>query len=302
METTGVKTHQIAVYVQCDCCKDTDELEWLIGVEHKVAITPEGAADPLPSLVAPVEVTDASIDTAIVAFDTLMPGYEDILVATVQQMSVSDVLQTVSKGNWVWNQATMRYRNTDSGTVITENTLIELRDELVDKWRERVISLSDDLASGRLTVQEWTLAMKREVSNVFSSEYMLAKGGRNAMFQADLDTLGSVLTQQNRFLQEFAKTVQAGDLSQAQIGARSELYMESATQAHERGKAARHGVSLPEYPGDGNQICRSRCRCRWDIDETDDAFLATWLLNVAAAHCNSCLANAAKWAPFTVRK
>ena len=173
---------------------------------------------------------------------------------------------------------------------------------MIDSWRGRVQDLADDLVTGKLTVQEWTLGMRREVSNIFSSEYMLAKGGRNAIFQADLDAIGEMLTTQYTFLQNFAEEVRTGSLSQAQIAARSELYLDSATQSHERGKAARHGVTLPYYPGDGSQICRARCRCRWDIDETDDEFLCTWLLNHAKKHCDTCLENAANNKPLIIAK
>ena len=95
------------------------------------------------------------------------------------------------------------------------------------------------------------------VSNIFSSQYLLAKGGRNAMFQADLDAIGEMLRTQYTFLQNFAEDVRAGELSQAQIAARSELYLDSSTQSHERGKAGRHGLVLPQYPGTATRfVCR----------------------------------------------
>ena len=299
----GVARHrQININVtpvyECSCC---GEKHVHLDIEQKVAITPDGALDPLP-VIGTVSVSASTLDTAIAVFDELFEEYEDMLVASVVNMSVTDVLDTVDRGDWEWNQSTHRYRNTQTNRVITENTLIGLRDNLVESWRGRVQSLADDLVAGRLTIQEWTFAMRREVSNIFSSEYLLAKGGRNAIFQADLDAIQEMLTTQYSFLQNFAEEVRAGDLSQAQIAARAELYMESATQSHERGKAARHGLVLPQYPGDGSQICGARCKCRWDIDETDDEYLCTWLLNALPKHCDSCLSNAATWKPLIIPK
>ena len=274
---------------KCDCKGRKD---YTLNVRHKVAITPDGADDPLP-VIGTVAVNAAALDTAIEVFDELFEDYEDMLVAAVANMSVSDVLDTVDRGDWQWNQSTKRYRNTESGRIITENTLIGMRDDLVDNWRVRVQDLADDLVEGRLTVQEWTLRMRREVSNIFSDEYLLAKGGRNAMFQYDIDALSDMIRSQHGFLQNFAEEVRAGDLSKAQISARSELYMESATQAHERGKGSRHDILLPYYPADGSQICRSRCKCRWDIDESEEEVTARWLLSVQSTHCDTCLSNAA---------
>ena len=287
----NIKKHE-----PCPCC---GQKHFDVNIHRKVSIIPDGALDPLPAI-GTATVSATTLDTAIAVFDEVFDDYADLLVASVVNMSVSDVLDTVSKGDWQWNQITKRYRNIGTNSVITENTLIGLRDNLTEAFRPRVQSLADDLVNGRLTIQEWTLNMRREVSNLFSNQYLMAKGGRNAMFQPDLDAIREMLATQNGFLQNFAEDVRAGELSQAQIAARSELYVESGTQAHERGKASRYGITLPEYPADGSQICRSRCKCRWDIDDSGDEVLATWLLNVAASHCDSCLSNAANWAPYVV--
>ena len=282
----------------CPCCQ---QKHFDIHIHQKVSIIPDGALDPIPA-VGTVATSATTLDNAIVVFNELFDEYEDLLVASVVNMSVSDVLDTIDQGDWQWNQATHRYRNLETNRILTENTLIGLRDEMIDTWRNRVQGLADDLVDGKLTVQQWTLQMRREVSSLFSDEYMLARGGRNAMLQADLDALSQMITTQYGFLQNFAEDVRAGNLSKAQIAARSELYLDSGTQSHERGKAARYGLTLPTYPGDGSQICRARCRCRWDIQETDDEFLATWLLNVAVTHCDTCLGNAATYKPLSIPK
>ena len=123
--------------------------------------------------------------------------------------------------------------------------------------------------------------MRREVFSVFADEYMLAKGGWNAMYPADIDALTLILNEQYSHLQGFATDVSDGTLSKSQISARSELYMGSATQAHERGKARRHNLILPAYPADGSQICRSNCKCKWIIREDDEMGCD---VGVSAAH------------------
>ena len=122
------------------------------------------------------------------------------------------------------------------------------------------------------------------------------------MFQTDLDALSEIIKEQFDFLQQFGEEVRAGNLSAKQITARSELYMEASTRACEQAKAASFDIELPEYPADGNQICKARCRCRWEIEEKKDTIEAFWMLNVAAKHCDSCLSNAARWAPYTIEK
>ena len=79
---------------------------------------------------------------------------------------------------------------------ITERKLIGIRDLLIDLWLERVQTLALQLSIGALTIQEWVLSMRREVFSVFADEYMLAKGGWNAMYPADIDALTLILNEQ----------------------------------------------------------------------------------------------------------
>ena len=178
--------------------------------------------------------------------------------------------------------------------------MLRLRDDFIDLKRDTFSSLTDDLINSRITVQEWLLDMRKRVRDAHSAHYMLARGGRNAMFQDDLDILSDTIKAQFDYLQKFGEEVRAGNLSAKQITARSEMYIESAKSSHERAKAAGYDIVLPEYPADGSQICGARCRCRWEINDNGDAIEAFWRMNTATKHCDTCLANAAKWAPYTV--
>ena len=278
----------------CSCC---GKRQIDLSIAQKVSITPDGANSELPP-VGEVELTDAALTVAIGIFDDVMLGYETLLIADVINMAATDILETLTGSDWVWNQETKRYRNTETGETLTENKQNQLRDTLVDLWMERVRLMAEWLASGELTIQEWTLGMRREITNVFADEYMMAKGGWNAMYQEDVNTLADLIFQQFGYLQDFAEVVKQGELSKAQIGARSELYTESATQSFERGRARRHGIILPAYPADGSQICQSRCRCRWSVKETEERVDAFWQLDPQAVHCDTCLANAEAWNPY----
>ena len=279
-----------------ECGSETDG-------ERAATISPDGSEDPLPVVPSNFAVTAAFLESAIDAFEDVMPSdYKNLLNAQVTGMTQTDAIETVKKGDWVWNQLTKRYRNSKTKKTVSSNTALQLRDDLIDLKRDTFSDLTDDLINSRITVQEWLLDMRKRVRDVNSAQYMLARGGRNAMFQTDLDALSEIIKEQFDYLQKFGEEVRAGNLSANQITARSELYMESSTRSHEQAKAASYDIELPEYPADGNQICKARCRCRWEIDEKKDTIEAFWLLNVAAKHCDTCLSNAAKWAPYTIQK
>ena len=286
---------------ECLCCPPGQEcVENDRSGDRAATISPDGSEDPLPVVPSNFAMTAAYLETAIEAFEDAFSDYKNLLNARVTGMTQTDAIETVKKGDWIWNQLTKRYRNSKTKKTITSNTMLRLRDDFLDEMRLPLSSLTDDLINSRITVQEWLLDMRKRVRNAHSAEYMLARGGRNAMFQTDLDALAEIVREQFDFLQKFGQEVRAGNLSASQISSRAEMYMEAATRSHEQAKAASYDIVLPEYPADGSQICKSRCRCRWEINVLEDKVEAYWLMNVSAKHCDSCIGNAAKWAPYVV--
>ena len=285
---------------ECLCCPPGQACVENDREDNRAAtISPDGSDQPLPAVPNNFEVTAVFLESAIDSFEDVMSDYKNLLNARVTGMTQTDAIDTVKKGDWVWNQLTKRYRNAKTKKTISSNTVLRLRDDFVDEMRD-FSKLTDDLINSRITVQEWVHDMRKRVRDVNSAQYMLARGGRNAMFQTDLDALSEIITEQYDFLQKFGEEVRAGNLSASQIKARSELYMESTTRSHEQAKAASYDIELPAYPADGSQICKARCRCRWEINVLEDKIEAYWLLNVAAKHCDTCFSNAAKWAPYVI--
>ena len=215
--------------------------------QRAATISPDGSEDPLPVVPSKFEVTAAFLESAIEAFEEELTDYKNLLNARVTGMTQTDAIDTVKKGDWIWNQLTKRYRNSKTKKTVTSNTILRLRDDFLDLKRGTFSSLTDDLINSRITVQEWLLDMRKRVRDVNAAEYMLARGGRNAMFQTDLESLATLISQQFDYLQQFGEDVRAGKLSAKQITARSEMYIESATAAHEKGKAASFDIELPEY-------------------------------------------------------
>ena len=103
----------------CACC---GKKHFHLHVHKKVAITPDGALDPLP-VIGTINVSASTLDTAIAVFDELFDDYEDMLVASVTKMSVTDVLDTVSQ--WRLGMASEYaplLRNTSTNTAISPRT------------------------------------------------------------------------------------------------------------------------------------------------------------------------------------
>ena len=130
----------------------------------------------MPVVPSDFEVTAVFLESAIESFEDALSDYKHLLNAKVTGMTQTDAIETVKKGDWVWNQLTKRYRNSKTKKTVTSNTVLQLRDDFVDAMRD-FSKLTDDLVNSRITVQEWVFEMRKRVRDVHSAEYMLARGG-----------------------------------------------------------------------------------------------------------------------------
>jgi hypothetical protein len=203
---------------------------------------------------------------------------------------------------WVWDDRSKRYRNTESGRFISQRTAIKLRDAYTAGKVADADRLSRRLVNRQVSVQEWTLEMRRQIKDAYVNQYMLARGGRNNMTQEDWGRVGGLIHGQYHYLNGFARDIDQGKLSEGQIRTRSRMYINGSTRAFERAKSDSLGVPvLDQYPGDGRTVCRTNCQCHLDYKELEDHWEITWVLG-EAEHCPDCQDLSKEWAPLVVQK
>lgn len=203
---------------------------------------------------------------------------------------------------WAYDKRAHVYRDLTTGRFIGQKGMVALRDRYTDTMMKNVASLAHDLSAGKITSDEWLLAMRQTVKSTFVDQYVLGRGGRNMMSQRDWGRVGQMIRVQYDYLQKFYHDVVKKDLTEAQIAVRAGLYIESSTQAFEKGRVEDFGIVLPEYPADGHQNCKARCRCHWQIEDVGNAWHAYWVLEPSAVHCDTCLGNSKKWSPLIIQK
>lgn len=217
---------------------------------------------------------------------------------------------------WIWDEATHRYRNAETGRFIGYKTMVGLRDRFVDAQKKRAGALADQLASGAIDVYDWQRAMEDEIKTTYIDQYILGHGGRNTMTPSDWGRLGAETRKQYGYLGRFTQQVLAGELTDEEgnlkpdaLRARAELYIEGSTGAYERGRALGMGLpELPAYPGDGSTDCLVACRCSWRIEEVhdDDGHLigwdCYWQAEGDAGTCATCGERARTWNPLRIMR
>lgn len=199
-----------------------------------------------------------------------------------------------------WDKDLRRYRDADSGRFVRESAVRTARQGIIDRANTEVDALASRLQAGTISVEDWTRSMRDVVKRTTIDQYLLGRGGRNAMTQADWGRIGYRLREQYGYLQRFAQAVDAGQLSDAQIAARAKLYVSATWSTFDRAKGAAWNIRLPAHPGDGSTKCRGNCRCSWRIVADKDAgiIMATWKLDSGAEHCDDCRSNAERWSPL----
>lgn len=206
---------------------------------------------------------------------------------------------------WLWNQAQRLYRKLRGTRLLNRiRPSAAQRDRFIVQYRRAggTDKLIDQLFEGAMDHQQWTLAMRQEIKSMHIAQYLAARGGREAMTQADWGRLGGVLRHQFAFLQRFEQDLIDGKLSAGQAKVRAGMYINNSGQSYERAKAVSRGLpDMPAYPKDGQTICLANCGCEWVYEETGEEWLCTWTLG-ATEHCPDCLDNAATWNPYVVAK
>lgn len=225
-----------------------------------------------------------------------------VLLDLLSDTDLQWVIKAADRPKWTYDSKSHRYRD-DRGRFIGPKQMADIRDAFIDRERERAIPLAERLVKGDITVNQWVLEMRDRIKTSFIDEYLLGRGGRRSMTQADWGRIGQMLRQQYRFLNGFASEIKAGNMTAGQIGTRAGMYFGAARSAYEVGRGIAMGdLRLPYYPADGNTVCLTNCHCRWDIVDKGTEWWCYYRLDAAAENCPDCQKRAADASPLVVQK
>ena len=206
---------------------------------------------------------------------------------------------------WGWLKSAFAFVSNLTGKILGKSGERALVNSTCDGAIVNVDIITERLLSDQIDVNTWLTQVRAELKNIYIQQYLLGIGGKWQLTQADYGSIGGMLGEQYKYLQNFAREIAAGNLSPGQIKRRIAMYANSCREGFGRGRARAHGIpdgALPAYPGDGRScLGMTNCACFWDIKEDDDRWNCYWTLG-AAEHCSLCLDHAKTWNPYVVMK
>ena len=208
-----------------------------------------------------------------------------------------------------WSESAKRYRDLETGRFVPRETVLSYVEASIEATSSATASLAEYVAGDVLSPGDWRLLMRREIKDEYVRQYVLGKGGVAQMTQADWGSIGGMLKEQYGYLDDFARQVAQGTLSEAQIRARAQMYIRSAREAYERAHSRVadaagmdevawvlnwNAENCPDcqdyadmgwqrvdddpyngaYPGSGHTVCLTNCRCHleWRSSQTGESW------------------------------
>lgn len=139
---------------------------------------------------------------------------------------------------WQWNAGAKRYQDAESKRFISASSAVDLRDHYLDMQRQAMADLAKRVSAGEISIGQWEREMRIASRETFTASFAYGRGGRQAMTSADRVQLGELITGQHTYLNGFARDLQVGAMSPAQVEARAQLYANAGVLAAESGQAA----------------------------------------------------------------
>lgn len=191
-----------------------------------------------------------------------------------------------------WDKKAGQYRYTDTKRFVSREAFLSITRRQISYSEKQIADLNNKLVKGEISLRRWQSDFAQNLKSLHIRQAIVTKGGVDRMTDADFLRVGRSLKTEYRYLKDFAKDIKAGKLSEAQIKARSKLYLENSRGQIHRfeevaakkkgyqfmrrflGRTDRHCTDCLSYAALGIQrigtiplptedcACRARCKCR----------------------------------------
>lgn len=174
------------------------------------------------------------------------------------------------KPRFLWNATAKRYVDTSTGRFVGNAQIRNALDTAISKAKTEIASLGEDLRSGRITLEDWQVAMREQIKAQHLSSAALARGGFAQMTQADYGRVGGTVASHYRYLNNFVADIKQGAPFDGTFTNRVRLYAEASRSTYE---AAAREVADDGGATEERNILGVADHCDECISLTDDGWV-----------------------------
>ena len=190
-----------------------------------------------------------------------------------------------------WNVGASRYYDNVTGRFVSRVIVTQELEKVISACQLDIITASQSLLDGTITLSEWQLIMERSIKSIHTSSAALAVGGWNQMTYNDWGSVGSLIKKQYQWLDNFAFDIYTEKQKLGLLITRAKLYAQSGRGTYEEMRRMlaedqgfnqeRRGLAPAEHCNDcvveaekgwqpigtlrqiGDSQCRTNCLCRF---------------------------------------
>ena len=177
---------------------------------------------------------------------------------------------------WVFDAKELRYKNSDTGKVLSPEDVEEINERSIAIGLEKVDILVDNLIKGDLPVREFRENLLQTAKEARIRAFLLGRGGRNATF---ISEMVAFMKKTVRVAGESALNFESmlNSYSESEIRKRARLYILGARAEFYASSRFDNGVftkikaaeDFPFMPGHCS-YCNGNCRCEWEVVGEDE--------------------------------
>jgi hypothetical protein len=143
-----------------------------------------------------------------------------------------------SAGEFLYNARFARYEYANDLRDVPASKLLAVIERREQDALGTMTRLSQALNAGDIGVADWRNGVATELRRVHSQAYALGRGGWQQMSAEDRAAVSERLKKEFTYLRQFSKDIADGKLSDAQIKARVQLYVNHVNATYYQGETA----------------------------------------------------------------
>jgi hypothetical protein len=142
--------------------------------------------------------------------------------------------------DFIWDKKVQKYRYKESGKFVGGEAVQNMTRKAVAQITKDLETVGDLLIQRKINLSTWTEVTAKLLKNLHTWQYLLGAGGKKQMTQADYGSLGLKLSEQYKYLRDFAEEIKTKGMTEDEFRRRLSMYSEASTGTFEKARMRKH--------------------------------------------------------------